>query len=71
MEEISLKDDAEADPRAAARLAALRGEMGTLEERQRELEAKWKAEKGALEGVNKIKEAIDRMNVDIEKAEQG
>jgi hypothetical protein len=29
------------------------------------------AERGALEGVNKIKEAIDRMNVDIEKAEQG
>jgi hypothetical protein len=28
-------------------------------------------EKGALEGVNMIKEAIDRINVDIEKAEQG
>ena len=47
MEEFSLTKDAAADPRAAARLTALRAEMGTLEGRQRALADRWREERGA------------------------
>jgi len=69
MEEFSLTKDAAADPRAAARLTALRAEMGTLEGRQRALADRWREEKGALEGLNSLKAAIEQKTLEIEQAE--
>lgn len=70
MESISLKQDAQIDPRAAARLAALNADMEDLTRQQRELSRRWEAEKSELEGLRGLKARIEQINLDIEKAEQ-
>ena len=70
MEEISLKQDAQTDARAASRLAALQEESERLRREQAELAARWEAEKGQLEGLRDLKSQIEQTNVEIEQAEQ-
>ena len=70
MEEISLKQDAESDPRAATRLAALQEESRKLKAEEAELSARWQGEKARLEGIRTIKEKVDKAKIEIEQAEQ-
>ncbi len=70
MEEISLKQDAQSDPRAAARLANLQLESSRLQEEQQELAARWEGEKAMLESIRSLKSQIEETNIEIEQAEQ-
>jgi len=70
MEEISLKQDAQTDTRAAARLAALRDESSKLQREQAELSGRWEEEKGRLEAIRELKGQIEEANIEIEQAEQ-
>ena len=54
MEEISLKNDAQSDPRAATRLSALRAEAAKLQTEQAELSSRWEGEKAQLEAVRQM-----------------
>jgi len=70
MEEISLRKDAERDSRASKRLEALEAEEARLIEKQEALMERWEAEKDKMGRVQKIKEELEKTNMEIEKAEQ-
>jgi ATP-dependent Clp protease ATP-binding subunit ClpB len=70
MEEISLKQDAQNDPRARARLSALQAESSRLSSEQEELQARWEGEKARLEGLRALKAQIEQANLEVEQAEQ-
>mmetsp|Transcript_15159 Transcript_15159/g.26901 ORF Transcript_15159/g.26901 Transcript_15159/m.26901 type:complete len:1072 (+) Transcript_15159:52-3267(+) len=70
MEEISLKQDAQTDPRAAARLQALNEESEKLLKDQDELTEQWEREKAMLQGVSGVKEEIDRLQTELLQAEK-
>ena len=70
MEQISLKEEAKTDARAASRLEALAEEAAQLSAEQEELSARWQAEKSALDGVRDLKSKIEAINLEIEQAEQ-
>ena len=63
MEEISLKQDAQSDPRAAARLANLQLESSRLQEEQQEL-AEMGGEKAMLESIRSLKSQIEDQHRD-------
>ena len=70
MEQISLRADAERDVRARVRLNALEKEEEELNARQDELTARWEADKGRLARITSLQEEIERVQLDIEQAEQ-
>ncbi|MEM9220687.1 MAG: ATP-dependent chaperone ClpB [Cyanobacteria bacterium P01_F01_bin.150] len=68
MEHLSLKN--ETDVASRERLNKLEEELANLKERKSELSAQWQAEKGVIDQIQEFKEAIDKVNIEIEQAER-
>lgn len=60
----------EKDPDALDRLQGIEKELAGLEEDNKRLTAQWEKEKSEIGGVKGIKEDIERVRVEIEKAER-
>ena len=60
----------EKDEASKARLAALEEELADLKEQSAQLTARWESEKDAIQNVQRLKEAIDQVRVEIEQAER-
>jgi ATP-dependent Clp protease ATP-binding subunit ClpB len=68
MERLSLQK--ESDPASVERLEKLEQDLANLKEQQRTLNAQWDAEKNVITQIQSIKEAIDRVNIEIQQAER-
>ena len=68
MERLSLKK--EDDPASKERLAKLEQELGNLKEQQSAFNAQWQSEKDIIDEIRNIREAIERVNVEIQQAER-
>ncbi len=68
MERLSLQK--ESDPSSKERLGKLEKELADFKEHQRTLNAQWQGEKTVLDKRKKLKEEIDRVNVEIQQAEK-
>ena len=68
MEELHLAN--ETDDASQERLLKLRAELADKQEQLRGLEARWEAEKQGLNRVGEIKERIDDLRVQIERAQR-
>jgi ATP-dependent Clp protease ATP-binding subunit ClpB len=68
MERLSLEK--ETDLASRERLERLERELGDLKETQSTLNAQWQAEKDVIGEVQKLKEEIDRVNLEIQQAER-
>ncbi len=68
MERFALEK--EEDPASRERLHRLQAELADQQERLRTLEAKWEAEKADLNEVGDIKEIIDRVRGEAERAQR-
>nr|WP_239070695.1 MULTISPECIES: ATP-dependent chaperone ClpB [unclassified Streptomyces] len=68
MEEMALKN--ETDPASVQRLEKLRKDLADKEEELRGLTARWEKEKEGLNRVGAIKESLDEVNTDIERAQR-
>ncbi|MFN3927845.1 MAG: ATP-dependent chaperone ClpB [Pseudanabaenaceae cyanobacterium] len=68
MEKLSLKKANDAESKE--RLAKLERELAEWKEKQAKLTADWQAEKEASTVINKLKEEIERVNVEIQQAER-
>ncbi|MCC2591899.1 ATP-dependent chaperone ClpB [Tessaracoccus sp. OS52] len=60
----------EEDEASKERLAALRAELADEQERLRGLEARWEAEKSGLNRVGDLKEQIDQLRMEADKAQR-
>jgi ATP-dependent Clp protease ATP-binding subunit ClpB len=58
----------ETDEASKKRLDALQGEIDSLEREFSDLEEIWKSEKAAVQGASHIKEALERMRMELETA---
>ena len=67
IEEAALKR--ETDKLSLERLAAIREELSSLRERLSEMRAGWENEKSAIEKTQKLREELDALMADIERAE--
>lgn len=70
MERLSLQKAATTDRGAAARLGSLDAELSSLKSRQGELSARWEAERDEMGKVQRLREEIDRVNIEIQQAER-
>ncbi|HEY9624331.1 MAG TPA: ATP-dependent chaperone ClpB [Crinalium sp.] len=68
MEKLSLQK--ESDPASRERLERLEKELADLKETQTTLSAQWLAEKDSISNIQKLKEEIDRVNIEIQQAER-
>ncbi len=68
MERLSLQK--ESDPASLERLGRLEKELANLKEQQSTLNAQWQSEKDVIDQMQSIKEAIDRVNIEIQQAER-
>ena len=68
MERLSLQK--ESDNASRERLQRLEKELADLKEEQSRLNAQWQAEKGVIAELQKIKEEIERVNLEIQQAER-
>ncbi|MEU3464921.1 ATP-dependent chaperone ClpB [Streptomyces sp. NPDC006733] len=68
MEEMALKN--ETDPASVQRLEKLRKDLADKEEELRGLTARWEKEKEGLNRVGALKESLDEVNTDIERAQR-
>lgn len=60
----------EKDKASKERLTTLEEELANLKERSAELTARWEAEKEAILQVQRLKEEIDQVRIEIERAER-
>ncbi|MBB1514702.1 ATP-dependent chaperone ClpB [Tessaracoccus sp. MC1679] len=60
----------EEDEASKERLAALRAELADAQEKLRGLEARWESEKSGLNRVGDLKERIDQLRVEADKAQR-
>jgi len=72
---IQLKIEREAlrrepDPASKERLSALEAELADLEEKSRELTARWMAEKNKLHDASKLKERLEASRAELERAQR-
>ncbi|MBL9147964.1 MAG: ATP-dependent chaperone ClpB [Phycisphaerae bacterium] len=65
-EALKLESDAE----SKKRLAAIEQEVAEIQERNRALTAQWEIEKGELDAIKKIRDAIEQKNVELEQAKR-
>eukprot|EP00887_Chlorella_sp_A99_P006567 scaffold3.g6567.t1 len=72
MERLSLTKAAQGgqDRGARARLASLDEQLEALKAQQRELNERWEAERDEMTKVQRLKEEIDRVNIEIQSAER-
>ncbi|MBO0811091.1 MAG: AAA family ATPase, partial [Microlunatus sp.] len=68
MQEFALQK--ETDPGSAERLSRLREDLANSEEQLRGLEARWEAEKAGLNQVGELKQRIDELRSEAEKAQR-
>ncbi|MEO1348680.1 MAG: ATP-dependent chaperone ClpB [Cyanobacteria bacterium J06635_15] len=68
MEKLSLQK--ETDTGSLDRLGRLEKELADLKEDQRGLNAQWQSEKDIIDHIQSTKEAIDRVNIEIQQAER-
>jgi ATP-dependent Clp protease ATP-binding subunit ClpB len=68
MERLSLEK--ESDTASKERLQRLEKELADLKEEQSRLNAQWQAEKDVIAKLQEIKEAIDKVNIEIQQAER-
>ncbi len=68
MERLSLKKETDRD--SLERLDKLNRELANLKEEQAKLAAQWQAEKSVIDSIRKIKEEIERVNIEIQQAER-
>jgi ATP-dependent Clp protease ATP-binding subunit ClpB len=68
MEKLSLAK--EYDNASKDRLQRLERELADLKEEQSRLNAQWQAEKDIISKLQEIKEAIDKLNIEIQQAER-
>ncbi|HVL83233.1 MAG TPA: ATP-dependent chaperone ClpB [Pseudonocardia sp.] len=68
IEEVALRS--EEDPASRQRLDALRAELAEQRERLAALTARWQNEKGAIEGVRELKEQLEALRGESERAER-
>merc|ERR1719272_680941 len=68
MEQISIEQEAATDPCAKARLEALVSEAEDLQRQQAALTKQWEEEKGQMTRLTNVREAIERINAEIEQA---
>ncbi|PLZ16823.1 ATP-dependent chaperone ClpB [Fischerella thermalis] len=68
MERLSLQK--ETDSASKERLERLEKELSDLKEQQSALNAQWQAEKEIIDQIQKLKEEIDRVNIEIQQAER-
>ena len=67
MERLSLQK--ESNSASIERLERLEKDLASLEEQQNGLNAQWQSEKGVIGSIQKIKEQIDKVNIEIQQAE--
>ena len=68
IEEVALKN--ESDEMSKARLEELQKELAEARDKFNSMKAKWENEKAAIGKVQQLREQIEQMNADIERAEQ-
>ena len=68
MERLSLRK--ENDPASLERLEKLEKELAELKEEQSTFNAQWQAEKEIIDQIRTLKEAIEKVNVEIQQAER-
>ncbi|MDQ3760614.1 MAG: ATP-dependent chaperone ClpB [Actinomycetota bacterium] len=68
IEEMAL--DKEDDPSSVQRLAALRAELADRRERLAELTTRWRNEKAAIEATRELKEQLEQLKGESERAER-
>lgn len=68
IEEAALKKDK--DYRSQEHLKEIQKELAEMREEFSALQAKWENEKGAIEKVQKLREQLEKLGADIERAEQ-
>jgi ATP-dependent Clp protease ATP-binding subunit ClpB len=68
MERLSLQK--ETDSASKERLERIEKELSDLKEQQSALNAQWQAEKEVIDQIQKLKEEIDRVNIEIQQAER-
>jgi ATP-dependent Clp protease ATP-binding subunit ClpB len=68
MERLSLEKESDAASRE--RLERLEKELADLKESQSALNAQWQAEKDVITDIQKLKEEIDRVNIEVQQAER-
>ncbi|MGH3912411.1 MAG: ATP-dependent chaperone ClpB, partial [Pseudonocardiaceae bacterium] len=68
IEEMALAK--ESDPASVQRLATLRGELADRRERLAELTARWQNEKAAIEASRELKEQLEQLRGESERAER-
>lgn len=67
MERLSLQKESNAA--SIDRLERLEKDLANLKEQQSGLNAQWQSEKGVIDSIQKIKEQIDKVNIEIQQAE--
>ena len=67
MERLSLQKESNAA--SIDRLERLEKDLGNLKEQQSGLNAQWQSEKGVIDSIQKVKEQIDKANIEIQQAE--
>ncbi|MCZ0898806.1 AAA family ATPase, partial [Microcoleus sp. HI-ES] len=67
MERLSLQKESNAA--SIERLERLEKDLSNLKEQQSGLNAQWQSEKGVIGSIQKIKEQIDKVNIEIQQAE--
>lgn len=68
MERLSLQK--ESAPASIERLERLEKDLANLKEEQSALNGQWQAEKGVIGNIQRIKEQIDKINIEIQQAER-
>ncbi|WP_083393392.1 ATP-dependent Clp protease ATP-binding subunit [Curtobacterium sp. MMLR14_010] len=68
VEEFALKQ--ERDDASKARLSTLRTELQSREERLRELETRWQAERASLNRIGELKQQLDELNMRSQRAQR-
>jgi len=68
IEEAALKK--ETDPLSQERLAILRKELSDMQDQFKEMHSRWENEKNEIGKVQKLREEIERIHVEIEQAER-
>ncbi|MCM1982637.1 ATP-dependent chaperone ClpB [Lyngbya confervoides] len=68
MERLSLEK--ESDRASLERLERLERELADLKEQQSSLNAQWQAEKSSIDKIQRVKEAIEQVNFEIQEAER-
>jgi ATP-dependent Clp protease ATP-binding subunit ClpB len=68
MERLSLQK--ESAPASLERLERLEKDLANLKEEQSALNGQWQAEKGVIGNIQRLKEQIDKVTIEIQKAER-